>query len=75
MNTARVTTRGRLTIPAALRRRFNIKPGTRITFIEEHDQIILQPITPKYLKSLRSSLRRAGVLKALMDDRKHEREL
>lgn len=75
MNTARVTTRGRLTIPAALRRRFNIKPGTRIAFIDEHHQIILKPITPKHLKGLRGSLKGTGVLKALMDDRKREREL
>lgn len=75
MTAGRMTTRGRLTIPAALRRRFNIKPSTPINFIEEHHQIILKLITPQYLRRLRGSLKGTGVLKALMADRKRVRGL
>jgi hypothetical protein len=41
----------------------------------EGDHIVLKPITPKYLKSLRGSLKGTGVLQALMEDRRREREL
>jgi hypothetical protein len=36
---------------------------------------MLKPVTQKYIRSLRGSLKGSGVLKALMDDRKREREL
>ncbi|MBM3860118.1 MAG: AbrB/MazE/SpoVT family DNA-binding domain-containing protein [Verrucomicrobia bacterium] len=67
--------RGRLVIPRWLRREFEIDEGTRAQVYVEGDHIVLKPITPKYLKTLRGSLKGTGVLKALMDDRKREREL
>jgi hypothetical protein len=36
---------------------------------------VLKPITTQHIKNLRGSLKGSGVLKALMDDRKREREL
>ncbi|WCJ58258.1 hypothetical protein NXS98_11025 [Fontisphaera persica] len=37
--------------------------------------ILLRPITPKYIRRLRGSLKGRGVLKAMMEDRQAEREL
>ena len=54
---------------------FDIEEGTRAYVYQDGDAIVLKPITPKHIKSLRGSLKGAGVLKALMDDRKREREL
>jgi AbrB family looped-hinge helix DNA binding protein len=77
--TARITTNGRLTIPSRLRRRFGIKPGTPIVFWEEDNRIIFQPITRKYILSLRSSLKRKlgdkPFAEAWADHKREEKEL
>jgi AbrB family looped-hinge helix DNA binding protein len=51
METAYVTSKGQLVVPARLRRRFNIQPGTRINFLEENNRIIMQPVTREYIAS------------------------
>jgi len=67
--------KGQVVIPRWLRKEFEIDNGTRAQVYAEGDHIVLKPITPKYLKTLRGSLKGTGVLKSLMDDRKREREL
>jgi len=69
------TVKGQVVIPRWLRKEFEIDNGTRAQVYAEGDHIVLKPITPKYLKTLRGSLKGTGVLKSLMDDRKREREL
>ncbi len=69
------TVKGQVVIPRWLRKEFEIDEGTRAQVYAEGDHIVLRPITQKYLRTLRGSLKGSGVLKALMDDRKHEREL
>ncbi|MEI8063678.1 MAG: AbrB/MazE/SpoVT family DNA-binding domain-containing protein [Verrucomicrobiota bacterium] len=71
----RFNAEGRVVIPIQLRKKFRIVAGTRVQVYAEGDHIILKPITPKYLKTLRGSLKGFCVLKTLMDDRKREREL
>jgi len=51
MHAAYVTSKGQLVIPAKLRRKFNIKKGTRINFVEDNGKIILQPVTREYIHS------------------------
>jgi AbrB family looped-hinge helix DNA binding protein len=51
MNAAYVTSKGQLVVPAHIRRRYGIKPGTRINFVEEGDRIIFQPVTKEYINS------------------------
>jgi AbrB family looped-hinge helix DNA binding protein len=69
------TVKGQVVIPRWLRKEFEIDEGTRAQVYAEGDHIVLKPITPKYLKSLRGSLKGTGVLKSLMDDRRREREM
>jgi AbrB family looped-hinge helix DNA binding protein len=69
------TVKGQVVIPRWLRKQFDIEAGTRALVYQEGDAIILKPITPRHIKNLRGSLKGSGVLKALMEDRKHEREL
>lgn len=52
METAAVTSKGQLVVPARLRRRYGIKPGTKIRFIERPDGILFQPVTPEYIRSV-----------------------
>ena len=50
-NTACVTLNGRWVVRARVRRRFGIKSGTRIVFVEEGDRSIFQPVTREYIDS------------------------
>jgi AbrB family looped-hinge helix DNA binding protein len=71
------TSKGQIVIPASIRRKFGIKEGTRIQIIvnDNAHEIILKPITREYVHSIRGKLKGKGLLKALMADRKKEREL
>ena len=51
MNSAYVTSKGQLVVPSHIRRRYGIKPGTRIIFVEEAGRIIFQPVTREYIDS------------------------
>jgi len=71
-----VTTKGQLVIPAKLRRKHDIREGTLVVFIEEENRLVLQPLTPQFVRSLRGSLKAdPSALEILLDDRKREREL
>ncbi len=51
-----VTSKGQIVIPAELRRKLRIKPGTRVAFQEENGHLVLQPITDEFIDSLRGIL-------------------
>ena len=53
MHTAYVTSKGQLAVPVKLRRKYNIKRGTRINFMEEGDRIIFLPVTREFIDSVR----------------------
>ncbi len=65
----RVNKKGQIVIPSILRKKYGIKEGTRIIFLEEEDSIVLKPITYRYIKKLQGSLKGTGILKALMAER------
>ena len=75
MDTGNVTTKGQLVIPARIRRRFGIKAGTRIRFLERDGEIVLQPLTSAAIRGL------CGILKSdspvtvdLVNERARDRE-
>ncbi|MDP2105477.1 MAG: AbrB/MazE/SpoVT family DNA-binding domain-containing protein [Desulfobulbaceae bacterium] len=51
---ARVATRGRVTIPVAIRNRYGIHPNGRVDFIIKGDRIILVPV--KSLRDFRGAV-------------------
>jgi AbrB family looped-hinge helix DNA binding protein len=69
------TSKGQIVIPSSIRRRLGIKEGTRIRIEENGNEIILKPITREYVHSLRGKFRGKGLMKALMSEKKREREL
>ena len=71
------TVKGQIVIPSSVRRKLGIKEGTRIQIEvdEKARRIILKPITREYIHSLRGMYRGKGLLKALMAEKKREREL
>jgi AbrB family looped-hinge helix DNA binding protein len=68
------TIKGQIVIPAALRRKYGIKNGTKIIITDDGDSIILKPVTEQYLRNLQGSLKGKGVLKALLDGRREDQE-
>ena len=71
-----VTTKGQLVIPSKLRRKYAIREGTQVAFLEEDHRLILQPLTPEFVRTLRGSLKgEPSPLKQLLEDRKRERDL
>ena len=69
-----VSTKGQLVIPAELRRKYGIKPGTRVEIIDRGDQIVLQPITEEYVRKLRGSLKGGNALRVLEEERRKDKE-
>ena len=67
--------KGQVVIPSRLRKEFEIQEGTRASVTSTPEGIFIRPITRAYIKSLRGSLKGSGVMKAMMEDRKREREL
>jgi AbrB family looped-hinge helix DNA binding protein len=67
--------KGQVVIPRRLRKEFEIEEGTKAYVESTPEGILIKPLTVKHIRSLRGSLKGSGVMKALMDDRKREREL
>jgi len=76
VQTSVVTTKGQLVIPAPLRRRFGIKKGTLVAFVEENGRIAIQPVTREFIRGLRGSLKGGpSPLEHLIEERKRARTL
>ena len=78
MDKSVVTAKGQIVIPAKLRRKHGIKRGTPVSIFERGTEIVIQPLTDEYIRSLRGIARTWGkgdLLKTLMDMKKVEREL
>lgn len=75
----RATEKGQIVIPAALRKKFGIRKGTRIQVYEQDDQIILNPLSPQLIRQkiekLYGSVKGGPSLtKALEAERARDRE-
>jgi AbrB family looped-hinge helix DNA binding protein len=74
-NTSTVTTKGSVVIPIATRRRLGMKPGTRVTFIEQGAEVVVRPATAAALEELHGILKHAGPLaKELLEERARDRK-
>jgi AbrB family looped-hinge helix DNA binding protein len=72
-----VSVKGQIVIPAAVRQALGIVEGTRVRveIDESNESIVLTPITANLIRSLRGKYKGKGLLKALAEDRRREREL
>ena len=74
METAQVTSKGQLVVPARLRRKYGIKPGTKVRFIERGGEIVFQPVTPEYIRNVCGMLKsKTSMTKALLRERARDK--
>ena len=75
MVTTIVTTKGQIVIPSRIRRKLNIKKGTRLYIEEKGDELIIKPVTPEYFSKMAGVLGTKGKLtKALLEERAKDKE-
>jgi len=72
-----MTVKGQIVIPSKIRRKFGIKEGTRVQVDVDElaHRIILTPVTPDYIQSLRGKYKGKALLAALAAEKKREKEL
>jgi AbrB family looped-hinge helix DNA binding protein len=69
------TSKGQVVIPSKIRKQLGIKEGTHLQIdVDERNRIILTPVTREYVHSLRGKYKGKGLMKALMTDKKREKE-
>ena len=70
---SKVSTKGWVVIPAALRKRYRLKPGTVVEFREEGEKILIVPRDSDPVEKLFGKLAgRVSLTKALLEDRAAE---
>jgi AbrB family looped-hinge helix DNA binding protein len=75
METAYVTSKGQLVIPAKIRRKLGIKPGTKICFVERDHEVLFQPITKEHIRNMAGMLKSpTSVSVELLRERRMDRE-
>jgi AbrB family looped-hinge helix DNA binding protein len=67
----RVDARGRVTIPAEIRHKFGIKPGTKLIMREVDHQIVVMTMA-QYVRSLRGKYKGMGMMERLREERQRE---
>ena len=72
---AKFGAKGQVVIPRRLRTEFEIEDGTRAQVYAENGHIVLKPITAKYIKSLRGSLKGTKAMEIFVRERRRERDL
>lgn len=75
MTTTVVTSKGQVVIPSKIRKKLNIKRGTRFYVEEQGDSLVLKPVNGDYFQQLAGILNTGGKLtRALLEERARERE-
>jgi AbrB family looped-hinge helix DNA binding protein len=71
---AKATIKGQVVIPADLRKKFNIKKGSKVSIYEgEGNVIIIKPLPEDPIEASKGMLKgKTSILKALLKDREEE---
>ena len=70
---AKMDSRGRVTLPIELRRKFGIEPGMRLIVREEEGRVVVMTFA-QVVHSLRGKYRGMGMLERLREERRSEAE-
>ncbi len=74
MTITRATVKGQVIIPARLRKKYNIKKGTRVAVLEgEGNVILIKPLSDDPIEASRGMLKgETSMIKALVQGRREE---
>jgi AbrB family looped-hinge helix DNA binding protein len=67
-----LTDRGQTAVPAAIRRRFHIKPGQKLEWVEDGRLIFVHPVPKDPIAAFRDSAKGEGLYKALLRERRED---
>ena len=70
----RMSSKGQIVIPAALRKKLGLTPQTPIRIDEKDGVMTLQPVTREQIDRVKGILKGSGVYQAMLDDREWERK-
>jgi AbrB family looped-hinge helix DNA binding protein len=71
---AKVTTRGQVSIPSEIRKRFNIEPDSKVEWVIEGDVIKVIPLPKDTIAAFKGRGRKKYSTEQLIKDRRNERE-
>jgi AbrB family looped-hinge helix DNA binding protein len=75
MEEATMTSKGQIVVPAKLRKRYGLRPGVKVYFIERNDEILFQPLTKETIQGVHGLLAsETSVTKELLQERARDRE-
>lgn len=74
MEEAMVTRKGLMLIPVKLRRKVGIKGETKVFLEEKNGEIIVHPATPEFYDRTFGFLKGGGLVKALEESRREDKE-
>ncbi len=70
-----MTSKGQIVVPVKLRRRYGLKPGTKVYFIKRDDEILFQPVTKEYIRNVHGMLKsETFVTKEPLKERARDKE-
>lgn len=73
MATTTATQKGQVLIPAILRKKLNIRKGTRLSVTEQDGRIIMEPLPDDFIRQDRGRFKTKGkMLKRLLAERESE---
>lgn len=67
---ATISSKGQLVIPAALRKKYRLKAGTRVAVVDEGGEIRIKPNPYDALRALRGKFRQYPLEQDLMEERR-----
>ena len=68
------TVKGQILITASLRKKYGIVEGTKITILDNGDEIILRPVTRDRIAKLKGSLKGLNLTQVLVEERQKDKE-
>ena len=76
MDNSSVSTTGQIRIPAHMRKKYGIRPGMRVRFIERENEIAVQPLTEDAIERACGMLKsRTSATRDLLRMKKEEKKL
>jgi len=74
-DSSQVTSKGQMVIPARLRKKYGIEAGTKVCFIERGGELVLQPVTGKFIRSVCGILEsETSATRELLEERNRDRK-